>query len=180
MNTTMRTLLPLLLIILSSSLMAQNKGKNKNLVDVRSQAEGWYLPVKGNVTEGGAKAKEFTIHVFQENKDLGEIKASGRGAFALELDIDNFYSIQISKEGYQDKLVYFDTHMPEHQVAYPAYICNVNLEAADKFKHSDPFYLDFPSAIVRWNEELKGFYHSENYLSDIQVKMALLEAQVEP
>lgn len=180
MNTTMRTLLPFLLIILSSSLMAQNKGKNKNAVHVRSQAEGWYLPVKGNVTEGGAKAKEFTIHVFQENKDLGEIKASGRGAFALELDIDNFYSIQISKQGYQDKLVYFDTHMPEHQVAYPAYICNVNLEAADKFKHSDPFYLDFPSAIVRWNEELKGFYHSENYLSDIQVKMALLEAQVEP
>lgn len=176
----MRTLLSYLLIILSTSLMAQKKGKSKSLVDARSQADGWYLPVKGNVTEGGSKAKDFTIHVYQENKDLGEIKATGKGSFALELDLDNFYSVRISKPGYQDKLVYFDTHMPEHQVAYPAYICNVNLEGADKFKHSDPFYLDFPSAIVRWNDEMKGFYHNDNYLSDIQVKMALLEAQVEP
>jgi hypothetical protein len=65
-------------------------------------------------------------------------------------------------------------------VKYPAYPCVVNLEPVEKFKTSDPFYLDFPSAIVRWNEEKKGFYHSESYLSEIQTKAGLLQAQATP
>jgi hypothetical protein len=176
----MHTKLTLLLLLIGTAAFAQKAGKEKTLVDSRDQAEGWYLPVKGRITFSGAKAKDFTIVVYEDNKPLGEIKATRQGDFGLELDLDMFYSMRISKEGYQDKLVYFDTHMPEHQVAYPPYVCNLNLEPADKFRHSDPFFLDFPSAIVRWNDELKGFYHSENYLSDIQVKMAMLEAQVEP
>jgi hypothetical protein len=56
----------------------------------------------------------------------------------------------------------------------------VNLEPVEKFKTSDPFYLDFPSAIVRWDEEKKGFYHSESYLSEIQTKAGLLQAQATP
>lgn len=176
----MRTLSTLLILALATSASAQKEGKEKKLVESRDQAQGWYLPVKGNVTFSGAKAGDFTITVFQDNKEIGQVKASKKGAFNLELDLDNYFAVRISKEGYQDKLVYFDTHMPEQQVAYPPYVCNLNLEPSDKFKHSDPFYLDFPSAIVRWNEELKGFYHNEGYLSDIQVKMALLQAQVEP
>ncbi len=175
----MRILYSILMIALAGSLSAQS-GKEKKLVESRDQAQGWYLPVKGNVTFSGAKAGDFTITVYQDNKELGQVKASRKGAFNLELDLDNYFAVKVEKEGYLPKLVYFDTHMPEHQVAYPAYICNLNLEPADKFSHSDPFYLDFPSAIVRWNEELKGFYHNEGYLSDIQVKMALLQAQVEP
>jgi hypothetical protein len=176
----MRILYSLLTFAIATSVLAQKADKEKKLVESRDQAQGWYLPVKGNVTFSGDKAGDFTITVFQDNKELGQVKASKKGAFNLELDIDNFYAVRIEKEGYQAKLVYFDTHMPEQQVAYPPYICNLNLEPADKYRHSDPFYLDFPSAIVRWNEELKGFYHNEGYLSDIQVKMAMLQAQVEP
>jgi hypothetical protein len=49
----------------------------------------------------------------------------------------------------------------------------------DKFAHSDPFYLDFPSAIVRWNDGQHQFTHNDEYLANIQLKMALLGAQME-
>lgn len=176
----MRIATSLLLLCMAPAIMAQKAPKEKTLVESRDQAQGWYLPVKGMVTENGAKCKGFTITVYQDNKLLGEIKPKGKGEFGLELDLDNFYAVRIEKEGFLPELVYFDTHMPEQQVAYPPYKCNLNLEPLDKFRHSDPFYLDFPSAIVRWNDELKGFYHNEGYLSDIQVKMALLQAQVDP
>jgi len=176
----MRLLSSLLMITAAGSLFAQNAPKQKTLVERRDQAQGWYLPVRGKVTENGAKCKGFTVTVYQDNQLLGQIKPSRKGEFGLELDLDNFYAVRIEKEGYLPELVYFDTHMPSQQVAYPEYKCNMNLEPLDKFRHSDPFYLDFPSAIVRWNEDLKGFYHNENYLSDIQVKMALLQAQVNP
>ncbi|MBK9060279.1 MAG: hypothetical protein IPL81_10540 [Flavobacteriales bacterium] len=56
----------------------------------------------------------------------------------------------------------------------------MNLEAADKFTHSDPFYMDFPGAIVRWNDESHGFMPSMGYLTDIQSKIGMLEAQMIP
>ncbi len=176
----MRTLLPVLLFLTGTALTAQKPEKMKTLVDKRDQAEGWYLPVKGEVTLSGQKAKDFTVHVYQDNKSLGDIQPKGKGVFELELDINKVYAVRISKEGFQDKLVWFDTTLPEEQVTYPAYPCMVNLEPVEKYKASDPFYLDFPNAIVRWNAELNGFYHSEGYLSEIQAKAGLLQAQATP
>ncbi|HEX2616751.1 MAG TPA: hypothetical protein VHL57_04365 [Flavobacteriales bacterium] len=167
-------LIALCLCGITSAVSAQAK-----LVDRRDQASGWYLPVEGKVTASRAKTQEFSVLVYKDNRLLGEVKPK-KGKFLLELDLNQVYSVRLCKEGYQEKLITIDTSMPEQQVQYPAYPCVVNLEPADKFVHSDPFYLDFPSAIVRWNDEMKGFYHSSEYLTDIQVKMALLAAQVTP
>lgn len=179
-TTTMRTLLPLLLFTCGTGLMAQKSDRPGGLVDNRDQAEGWYLPVKGLVTLSGVKIKEYRIKLFQDNKEQGEIALDRKGGFNLELDINKVYSLRITKEGCQGKLIWIDTTLPEGLVKYPAYPCVVNLEPVEKFKTSDPFYLDFPSAIVRWNEEKKGFYHSESYLSEIQTKAGLLQAQATP
>lgn len=167
------------LLILCLGLAAGQVSAQAKLVDRRDQASGWYLPVEGKVTASRAKTQEFTVLVYKDNALLGEVKPK-KGKFLLELDLNQVYSVRLTKEGYQEKLITIDTAMPEQQVQYPAYPCVVNLEPADKFVHSDPFYLDFPSAIVRWDDEMKGFYHSTSYLTDIQVKMALLAAQVTP
>ncbi|MFT3885676.1 MAG: hypothetical protein QM724_09665 [Flavobacteriales bacterium] len=168
------TLMALCLCCAAGAVSAQSK-----LVDRRDQASGWYLPVEGKVTASRAKTQEFSVFVYKDNRLLGEVKPK-KGKFLLELDLNEVYSVRLTKDGYQEKLITIDTTMPEQEVQYPAYPCMVNLEPADKFAHSDPFYLDFPSAIVHWNSEMKAFYHSANYLTDIQVKMALLAAQVTP
>jgi hypothetical protein len=85
----------------------------------------------------------------------------------------------VSKPGYREKSVFVDVNLPKNVVAYSAYKCNVNLEPLDHFAHSDPFYLDFPSAIVRWNDAQHQFTHNDEYLANIQLKMALLGAQME-
>jgi hypothetical protein len=161
-------------MLLTSVLFAQG-----NLVDRRDQADGWYLPVEGNITINGAKGEEYSLHVYKDNEDLGEFKGEQKGTFHLELDLDQVYAVMIKKDGFQTKLLYFDTHMPESQVKYGPYDCFVNLEEASKFEHSDQFYLDFPCAIVRWDDEKKAFTHDEEYLANIQLKVALLGAQVE-
>ena len=179
-KTIMRAFLPLLLFMYGNGLLAQKVNKASGLVNSREQAEGWYLPVKGSVTLSGEKTKEYKVQVYQDNKAQGNISLDRKGCFNLELDINKVYVLRVSQEGCQDKLVWFDTTLPEQQVEYPAYPCTVNLEPVEKYKTSDPFYLDFPSAIVRWNEEKKGFYHSESYLSEIQTKAGLLQAQATP
>lgn len=141
------------------------------LVDKRDQAEGWYLPVQGEVTVEGQQTSEFEVTVYRDNEDMGKITADKKGRFNLELDIDRSYTLMISKPGYQNKMIYLDTALPEGLVTYPAYDCFVNLMPSNA-TNIDPFYTDFPSAIVRYDAEQGGFYHSDNYLTHIQTKLA--------
>jgi hypothetical protein len=69
------------------------------------------------------------------------------------------------------KLLYVDATLPNDLVTYPDYELYANI-LPENAKNIDPFYSDFPSAIIRWNEEMQEFYHSEHYLSHIQTKLA--------
>lgn len=157
---------------MSTSVAAQAKGRSKGkLVDSREQAEGWYLPVHGSVTIDGKKADGFDMVLYKDNVELGQLKGDKNGRFELELDIDQFYTLRIIKAGYQEKMLYFDTKLPPDLVKYPDYECYVNLQRPNA-QGVDPFFTDFPSAIVRWDETQQGFYHSEHYLGHIQTRLA--------
>ena len=119
----------------------------------------------------GEKADSYELVLYKDNVELGRAASGKKGHFELELDIDQHYSIRVVKPGYQEKMVYFDTTLPKDLVQYPAYDCFVNLVPSDTTK-MDPFYNDFPSAIVRYDAEMGGFYHSEHYLTHIQTRVA--------
>ena len=81
------------------------------------------------------------------------------------------YTVRVLKEGYQEKIMNIDTTLPKDLTKYPDYECFINL-LPTMAAGVDPFYTDFPSAIVRYSEEMKGFYHSEHYLTHIQTRLA--------
>lgn len=153
--------------------------KAQKLVDKREQAVGWYVPVKFIVTAQGAKAKTVDVHVYKDNKEVLAMPNS-KSKFSLGLDLDNDYTIVLKKEGYRAKSIYINTSIPEELVRYPGYECTMDLEPASDYAYSDPFYMDFPSAIVRWDPEVQGFYPQAGYLRDIQSKMAMLQVQMDP
>jgi hypothetical protein len=166
-------------IFLSLLLCAPLVGHAQKLVETREQATGWYVPVKVQVTAERGKAKLVNVTVYKDNQMVREFQ-SKNGKFTLTFDLDQAYTFVLHKEGYRSKSVYVDTHMPPEQVQYAAYECKMNLEAADKFDHSDPFFLDFPSAVVRWDGDVNGFLPSTKYVTDIQSKIGMLQAQMLP
>lgn len=175
-NTYARSILFLLPLVWGMNAFAQGgerkDGKKGSPIESRDQADGWYLPVRGEVTVHGEKGVEgVTVQVFKENADLGTFPTSKTGRFDLELDLDAVYTLHITKPGFQPKTIVVDANLPKEQVAYPAYQCYVKLEPEGMTSASDPFYLDFPSAIVRYNAEVGGFYHSEAYLEHINNKL---------
>lgn len=155
----------LLTICLASGAFAQGK-----LVDRRDQAEGWFIPIHGQIMAEGKKAGRLEVIIYRENTEIGRIKTKRSGKFELELDIDQNYTIRVMKPGYQEKLFLVDTTLPKDLVNYPDYYCYIDLQP-QSMQYIDPFYTDFPSAIVRYNADKGGFYHSENYLAHIQTKL---------
>lgn len=168
-------------ILLLSLLMAMPAALHaqKKLVDKREQASGWYVPVTFRVTAHRGKAKPVLVQVYKDNKLIHAIPGSS-DKFTLNLDLDNDYTVVIGKEGYRSKSVSMDTRVPGDLVQYPAYECAIDLEPAGLFTNSDPFYADFPSALVRWDDGAKGFFPHPGYLVDIQSKMAMLQVQMDP
>ena len=141
------------------------------LVDRRDQAQGWYVPVHGQVLVEGQRAGAYQLVLYKDNVELGKLESDKKGRFELELDIDALYTVRIIKDGYQEKMLMLDTGLPKDLVSYPDYECTVSLQKTAS-PNVDPFYTDFPSAIIRYNTDLGGFYHSEHYLSHIQTKLS--------
>ncbi|MEO8588335.1 MAG: hypothetical protein ABI432_03115 [Flavobacteriales bacterium] len=158
----------LLLGSLSIGTLAFSQGK---LVDRRDQAEGWYLPVHGEILVEGKKAEGVEVTLYKNNEQSGPVTVDKKGHFNVEVDIDQVCTIRITKAGYQEKMITLDATLPPELVKYPSYDCFVNLLPVNA-QNIDPFYTDFPSAIVRYDAEQGGFYHSEHYLTHIQTKLA--------
>lgn len=165
LNRHLSTALASIALFVTISTMGQSK-----LVDRREQAEGWYVPLHGRVLVDGKSTDGYVVHLFKDNEEIGEIASDKRGRFELELDLDQSYTIEFVKEGFVKKYIYLDTTLPKDLVQYPAYECTVGLEKKAA-SNVDPFYNDFPSAIIRYSAELGGFSHSEHYYTHIQTKL---------
>lgn len=142
----------------------------RKLVDERDQAQGWYLPVHGQVLVNGKQAAGTDMVLYKDNQEVARTTTDKRGRFQLQLDIDHQFTLRILKDGFEAKMISVDTALPAELVTYPDYELFANMIPLNA-TNIDPFYADFPSAIVRWNQEMGGFYHSDHYLTHIQTKL---------
>ena len=132
-------------------------------MDQRDQAEGWYVPVHGHVMTDGKKVDGVEVMLYKDNVALGKVPVSKKGTFELQLDIDQMFTVMISKPGFQNKMIYVDTSLPKDLVEYPDYECFVTL-APPNAQNIETFYTDFPSAIIRWNADMASA--AENFVRD--------------
>ena len=176
-----RTLPLMIALLLVGSATAQNKSKKKPKPGtLDGPHKEMYLPIECHVTANGGPTDMITLTVFKDNEMAFELSPEKKkSSFLLDLDMDSHYTVRASKEGYRDKLVVIDTNLPAEEMKYKSTSFAVNLEPADKYAHGEQFYLDFPSAIIQWDGQKKSFAHNDGYLANIQLKMALLGAQVE-
>lgn len=168
--------------LLAGSALGQKQGKNKNKGNGGPEGphQEMYLPVECHVTANGGPTDKITLTVFKDNEQAFELSPEkNKSSFLLDLDMDCYYTVRATKEGYREKTVYIDTHLPENEMKYKSTSFGMNLEASDKYAYGDQFYLDFPSAIIQWDGQKKTFAHNDGYLANIQLKMALLGAQME-
>jgi hypothetical protein len=157
----------LVLVSMTVTTVASAQGK---LVDRRDQAEGWYVPFHGHVMVDGKGAEGVEATLYKDNTLIGPVAIKKNGTFELNLDIDQFFTVMLKKSGFQNKMIYVDTTLPQDLVTYPDYEYYVTLMPQEA-RNIETFYTDFPSAIIRYDAEMKGFYHSENYLTHIQTKL---------
>lgn len=125
------------------------------------------LPVLVQVEVEGQQATGFTVTIYNGNSQEAQLAPSEFEACKLMLAINANYSIRISKPGMRDKLLSFDTHLPEGVEQYKPYPCVVSMESSNG-EPDQALFADFPNAVIRWNTESHRFDHSDHYLEAIR------------
>src|ERR1700746_84799 len=153
----MKKTIPLLVIILLifTPAFAQKKEVKANDTTVCLQVIG--LAVGKGVPIDGAIVK-----LYKENEEL-EWEEVARvvyhePAFSFDLKGNSYYTIEVSKPGYVTRSVGISTALPDDFVVGDVkFTFEFDVELFKVKQGADDYYLDFPVALIKFNEAAKKF-----------------------
>jgi hypothetical protein len=166
-NALLKVIITLILLLLYVITKAGNGNKNGS--------QQYCLEISGNVTAKHQKKKSdrYTVELIQNNKVVqSETVRDGR-SFKFKLKQDGDYGILITKEGYVPRLVNVWTNLPQEITSHPLFRFEFDTDLIPESEKSalNTDALDFPIAIIQFNEETGWFYYNEEYTSHIKRKI---------
>lgn len=128
-----------------------------------------YIGIEGKVFWNKIVLKDYEVLVYEENDSLFKFTVPGKG-FSVDLERDKIYTIQISKGGYFVKRIMIDTKV-DRMKKDEVYEIGFEASLISTIEGVDPYYLDFPSTIIRYDRNAEEFKMSEKYTNHIQSKV---------
>lgn len=126
------------------------------------------LPVVGFVTQEGKKCGDAQVSIYEGNNLVNRFFTPKNGKFQLLMHLDKYYTLEVSKQGYIQKRIAFNTKMLDTRVALPVYELDLDLTPTYVMGGQDMGDLDFPMALVSYHSKNKKFQHNEEYTSHMR------------
>jgi hypothetical protein len=116
-----------------------------------------FLPVFGMVTLNGSKVKTARVNVYDGNQLAMEVATSKKGEFVTELALNKHYTLEFMADGAVTKRIAINTYVENKNAAPVPFDCFVNLVHMEQVAGKDISTLDFPVAMVKYNEKKRAF-----------------------
>jgi hypothetical protein len=166
-STLLKVTITCILILLCTLSRAGNGNKNGS-----SQ---YCLEVSGNVSTKHQKKKSdrYKVELIQNNKVVESETVRNGQSFRFKLKKDCDYGILITKEGYVPRLINVWTELPQEMTSHPLFRFEFDTDMIPESEKPslNADALDFPIAIIHFNEETGWFYYNEEYTSHIKRKI---------
>lgn len=128
------------------------------------------LQVNLNVLSGSKKLKTASIKLYHNNTLIKTYQCI-TGSQIIMLERERFYTIIVSDTSHYTRLVSISTTLPK-KISMPfdyVYKYDLDLALVKKVKEKiDMYYLDFPIAIVSYDEEKGCFFYHKKYTDFIK------------
>ncbi len=128
-----------------------------------AQAQQGKLRIQGVVSTEGRRLEDVTVRVFHENQVIDTMYTPVVGRFSYDLDLNGYYGLEFSKEGFIPKRFIFDTHTPDTSQYYHPFKIEVGLLPEKNDYTRKEIDLDFPISIVRYKQEKEDFDYVKDY-----------------
>jgi hypothetical protein len=119
------------------------------------------------------KQNNYKVELIYNGVVIDSILMNTKRDFKFSLSKNTIYGIRISKEGYLPRIISVDTSLPQYANGYFRFQFDVELIKNEEVKKMNVDALDFPIAIVAFNQNINNFYYNEEYTTYIKRRIYL-------
>ncbi|MGZ4099634.1 MAG: hypothetical protein ACXVNM_12185, partial [Bacteroidia bacterium] len=106
---------------------------------------------------------------------VDSMKVKDNKDFKFALKKNTIYGIRISKPGYYSRIISINTSTPGYANAFFRFEFDTDMIRIDDAAKINKDALDFPIAVISFNEDLRAFYYNEEYTTYIKRRIYLGE-----
>jgi len=93
-------------------------------------------------------------------------------AFSFKLDADEHYTIEVAKDGFVTRSISISTALPASVSLKDIFHYEFEVQMVKNSDNLDPYYLDFPVALISYDAKHDVFDNSDTYTMRIKAKQA--------
>jgi len=138
--------------------------------------------VKGEINAKGDNKNlgNVKIVVFKDDSKVTDYVTNAVGRFDMKLDLNQIYTLYVSKEGYITKILTVTTMVPDSSQLPYEYQYKFNVILLEDFKGSAQMEsLKKPAVKILFNEKFQDFDFDEVYNREVQAEMKLLQESIQ-
>ncbi|MCE3225517.1 MAG: hypothetical protein K0S32_68 [Bacteroidetes bacterium] len=161
-----------LIAVLCLSLLS-NPAKANN---PKRSSDSLCLEISGRLLKVKAvEDREYKVELVYNGEIVDSLTLKDKNEFKFNLKKNTVYGIRITKKGYVSRIISIDTSLPQFAKAFFRFQFDTELIETAFSKNLDQDALDFPIALISFNQQMGCFYYSEEYTSNIKRQLYLGE-----
>lgn len=133
------------------------------------------LEVGGYILRKGEKVEGATAVLYQNNQVVNKLISKANGKFIFVLFSNNEYVIEISKEDAVTERIYLSTINEGDLLPKYRFDFAVELKDIKEFEGVDMSALDFPTAVIKYDDRKDEYVHDKVYSKNVKEEIRKLK-----
>jgi hypothetical protein len=126
------------------------------------------LEIRGRIEFSQKTSKSYKVRLYWNNQVIDSQSVKNGKPFIMHLKRNEMYGLVFSKKGYYPRLINIDTRISEADKNIYLFDFETTLLKKSRSEKLDPDALDYPIAIVAYDDRMIGFYYNEEYTGAIK------------
>lgn len=166
----------LIVQVTKSQTKAQTKVKDDSTV---------CLQIIGITIEKNIPIDGVVVKLYKENEELHWEEITSvvyhEHSFSFNLIRNTYYTVEVSKKGYVTRSIGISTALPDNVIIGDVkFTFEFELELFKEKQNVDDYYLDFPVALIKYNETNQVFEYDTKYTKHIKSKINETTGMISP
>lgn len=143
------------------------------------------LQIIGIAIEKNVPIDGVVVKLYKENEELHWEEITSvvyhEHSFSFNLNKNTYYTVEVSKNGYVPRSIGISTSLPDNVIIGDVkFTFEFELELFKEKKNVDDYYLDFPVALIKYNETSQVFEYDSKYTKHNKSKINETTGMISP
>lgn len=130
------------------------------------EQEVYFLEISGVMTIDEQRTTDYMVYLFEDGTLRDSFYIDNRREQYFGLEFEHNYALKFVKEGYRNRVLLIDTHLPDEAYA-SIFTFRYSIEFISKDAPPNTFD-DFPVAFVTYDSKLKDFDYNKTYHNNVR------------